>query len=170
MKSRNVYQLPVIKGDVVKVVTDQPSIPEEQRSHVGRLKNAVDFLFTVKWKDYSIEGKQILAAADGKVLVTRDDSDIGGWDKKYWNDGNFLLIEHDNAECTLYEHLRRKGITVKPGDNVTAGQIIGYNGNTGYTALSHLHFEVRRYEGEPPKTIEQLFKRGDFETLEVQFK
>jgi hypothetical protein len=170
MRAKNKYQLPVRKEDVVKVVREQTELPEEERSHVRQLKYAVDFLFTKKPGDYSIEGKQILAAADGRVLIARDDSNKSGWDKKYWNEGNFLLIEHDNGECTFYEHMKYKGISVKSEDKVKAGQVIGYSGNTGYTLLSHLHFEVRLYEGEPPKTLEELFRRGDFETLEVVFK
>ena len=54
--------------------------------------------------------------------------------------GKWILIKHDNNLSTLYSHLSL--IKVSPGENVTAGQIIGYSGDTGFVTGPHLHFTV----------------------------
>lgn len=155
MKAKNEYKLPAKQEDIVKV--DRTTSP----AHKGKLKHAVDFLFTDKIGDFSVEGKQILAAADGEVVWLRDDSNEGGPDEKYWYKGNCIMIKHANEEFTFYDHFRHKGIIPKVGNRVKEGDIIGHSGNTGYTFLSHLHFEVRKFTGP---------EREDYETLEVKFK
>ncbi len=54
--------------------------------------------------------------------------------------GKWVLIKGDNNLSTLYAHLSL--IKVSPGENVQAGEVIGYSGNTGYTTGPHLHFTV----------------------------
>ena len=59
--------------------------------------------------------------------------------------GMMVIIAHDTKLTTLYAHMDtgNYGPTVKPGDTVKRGQIIGYIGMTGITSGPHLHFEVR---------------------------
>ncbi|HEU5316568.1 MAG TPA: peptidoglycan DD-metalloendopeptidase family protein [Chloroflexota bacterium] len=83
----------------------------------------------------------ILAAADGKVLEAGL-AVPGKPDQSY---GMMVIIAHDTKLTTLYAHMDtgNYGPTVKPGDTVKRGQIIGYIGMTGITSGPHLHFEVR---------------------------
>ncbi len=147
MKAKNNYQLPIKEENFKKI--DRTSSP----AHVGKLRNAIDFPCD--------EGTQILASLEGIVVWTKDDSNVGGSDKKYWNEGNRIVVKHENEEYSAYEHLRYKGVKVKVGEKVKTGQIIGYSGNTGYTFGPHLHFEVFRFTGPN--------KEEDYETLEVEF-
>ncbi len=68
----------------------------------------------------------------------------GGLDVKY---GNVVVIEHEKSE-TVYAHLEE--VTVKPGDCVKAGDIIGTLGNTGSSSSEHIHFEIRAKGGANP--------------------
>jgi murein DD-endopeptidase MepM/ murein hydrolase activator NlpD len=61
---------------------------------------------------------------------------------RYGGYGNCVRIEHSNNFETLYGHLSR--ITVKVGQEVTAGQEIGKVGSTGRSTGTHLHYEVRK--------------------------
>ena len=73
--------------------------------------------------------------------------------------GNLIIIRHDNGLETFYAHLSETN--VKPGDWVTAGQVIGKGGNTGRSTGSHLHYEIR-YKGhtfDPERLID--FTSGD---------
>ena len=73
--------------------------------------------------------------------------------------GHLIIIRHDNGLETFYAHLSE--VNVKPGDWVTAGQVIGKGGNTGRRTGSHLHYEMR-YKGhsfDPERLIN--FTTGD---------
>lgn len=56
--------------------------------------------------------------------------------------GNYCIIYHGNGYATLYAHMRALP-SVKVGESVTAGQVIGYVGTTGSSTGNHLHFELR---------------------------
>lgn len=82
----------------------------------------------------SVPGANILAAADGEVIVSRS----SGWNGGY---GSYIVVKHGNGTQTLYAHL--SGTAVNVGDIVSQGQTIGYMGRTGRSTGVHLHFEVR---------------------------
>ena len=79
-------------------------------------------------------GSNIMAAADGQVIVSRE----GGWNGGY---GSYVVIRHDNGTQTLYAHMSKTNVQV--GDTVEQGQIIGFMGSTGDSTGTHLHFEIR---------------------------
>ncbi|MCY3568271.1 MAG: LysM peptidoglycan-binding domain-containing protein [Chloroflexi bacterium] len=74
----------------------------------------------------------ILAAADGVVTFVGGDAHIGlGW---------YIEIDHGNGWSSVYAHLVE--FAVWQGQEVSAGEIIGYNGNTGHSTGPHLHLEI----------------------------
>ena len=80
------------------------------------------------------EGTPILAAADGIVTVANG---LDSWGGSY---GYYIQIDHGGGLETLYAHCSR--ICVTTGQQVQAGQVIGYVGHTGRATGSHLHLEV----------------------------
>lgn len=54
--------------------------------------------------------------------------------------GNMVKLDHGNGWFTLYAHM--DSVYVSNGQQVSAGQEIGYMGNTGNSYGGHLHFEV----------------------------
>ena len=80
------------------------------------------------------EGTPILAAADGTVTVANG---LDSWGSSY---GYYIQIDHGGGLETLYAHC--SSICVTTGQQVQAGQVIGYVGHTGRATGSHLHLEV----------------------------
>lgn len=81
------------------------------------------------------EGTPILAAADGTVTVANG---LDSWGGSY---GYYIQIDHGGGLETLYAHC--SSICVATGQQVQAGQVIGYVGHTGRVTGNHLHLEVR---------------------------
>ncbi|MEI6494633.1 MAG: M23 family metallopeptidase [bacterium] len=79
-------------------------------------------------------GDNVYAAASGKIIVAKN----GGYNGGY---GSYVVISHSNGTQTLYGHL--SGVNVSQGQRVDQGQTIGYEGSTGRSTGTHLHFEVR---------------------------
>ncbi len=55
---------------------------------------------------------------------------------------NYVVIDHGDGTISKYSHLYKNTITVKAGDHVEQGQIIGKVGSSGCSTGPHLHFEV----------------------------
>jgi murein DD-endopeptidase MepM/ murein hydrolase activator NlpD len=80
----------------------------------------------------ALYGAEVKAPADGTVIYAGLKSDYG----------NLIIIKHGNGFTTRYGHL--KNFSVRQGDKVLKGQIIGHVGLTGRTTGTHLHYEVRQ--------------------------
>ena len=55
--------------------------------------------------------------------------------------GNYIIIEAKGF-YVFVAHLRSKSILVQAGDRVSAGQILGEVGNSGFTLEPHLHIQL----------------------------
>ena len=88
-------------------------------------------------------GASIRSVLAGEVIrVVNHFDSANGWLGHPGGWGNFILIDHGNGIQTLYAHLMRE-VQVQVGDLVVAGQHIGFQGNSGSSTGSHLHFEWR---------------------------
>ena len=56
--------------------------------------------------------------------------------------GNFVQIRHSPVLFGFYAHLRQGSVTVRPGDSVTRGQVLGEIGNSGHSNGAHLHCQL----------------------------
>ncbi|MFH1253410.1 MAG: M23 family metallopeptidase [Candidatus Uhrbacteria bacterium] len=142
MKTKNKYFFPIDLSKITATLKDP-------LSHVDNLVWAVDF--------DAPEGLPILAAADGVVVEVKDNSNRGGLDKSFENDGNYIEILHDHNEISEYEHLKFSSALVKVGDRVRTGEVIARVGDTGWSKCSHLHFMVYQ-------------KDTDYKTLEIPWQ
>ena len=95
-------------------------------------------------------GVDILAAAPGTVLGARDgepDTGVDGMTEGR-DCGNGVTIDHGDGWVTQYCHMARGSVTVRAGDAVAAGDVIGRMGFSGRTEFPHLHLSVRK-DGVP---------------------
>jgi len=102
-----------------------------------KISNRLDFhngLDYGCWDRMNPTNDPIYSISDGKVMLTKYNK--GGY-------GNYVVIEHDGY-CSLYAHL--KEWTVKAGDIIKEGDVIGKMGTTGNSTGIHLHFEIREVD------------------------
>lgn len=89
----------------------------------------------------------IRASNSGKVIYS-------GW---YGGYGKVVILDHGLVNgvpiTTLYAHLNSASVTL--GEYVSKGQIVGYEGTTGYSTGPHLHFEVR-VNGKPNNPLNYI--------------
>jgi len=79
-------------------------------------------------------GGPIYAAGDGYVLAD------GRPNSKYGDSAIAVVIGHSQRLATIYWHLSREIVSV--GQEVHVGDVIGYEGATGFATGCHLHFGV----------------------------
>lgn len=131
--------------------TPAPAVQPSALPTLSDAANSQRFLCPVKYKYISrfatenshrgddlcaAEGTEIYAAADGVVLAAQE----------HYSWGNFVEIDHGTDAdglrwVTLYAHM--KSCAVQVGQTVTAGQVIGFVGSTGYTTGNACHFEMQ---------------------------
>lgn len=95
-------------------------------------------------------GTPVYATADGLVEMAQ-------WYSSY---GNYVQIEHGSDIETRYAHL--SSYTVRPGQQVQMGDLIGYVGSTGRSTGPHLHYEVR-VNGDPVNPIPYMTANLEFD-------
>jgi len=92
--------------------------------HAWRAHEGVDFA--------AAYGTPVRATADG--IVTRVGREDGGY-------GNLIELRHPNGIRTRYGHLSGFARGLRPGEQVSQGETIGFVGSTGLSTGPHLHYE-----------------------------
>jgi murein DD-endopeptidase MepM/ murein hydrolase activator NlpD len=128
------YRLPFPSGTQAKVVQEPNGI---LRTH--------DAIYTRYAIDFAVpQGTPVTAARTGIVIDMRDQFTEGRPDQTLIDSANFVAVMHSDHSIAYYLHLAPNGVLVQPGQQVLAGDLIAYSGNTGFTHGPHLHFDVRR--------------------------
>lgn len=104
--------------------------------------------------DYvGIDSKEIIAPTNGKIISSQIITDKNN---PTWEWGNYVKMDDLNGYYLFFCHLANRN--VKVGQTVAKGQVIGTEGQTGYSFGSHLHFEVRRKRDGTIINPDQYFK------------
>lgn len=83
--------------------------------------------------------KTLVSPCDG---VVRSSTIITDKSNTTWEWGNYIRIDRADGLQIFMCHMASRNVTV--GQTVKAGDIVGIEGNTGYSFGSHCHFEVRK--------------------------
>jgi murein DD-endopeptidase len=98
--------------------------------------------------DYYCYGAELLAVAVGTVIEARDGIPEGIPPKNYAPTtfqnvfGNSVVLDIGEGRYAAYVHIIPGSVTVKIGDSVTQGQVLGRLGNSGNSTGPHLHFHL----------------------------
>lgn len=160
-------QLAVNKEDMLRSI---PSIIPIADKDLTRLSSGfgyrIDPIYGVKKMHAGIDftspkGSPIHCSGDG--TVEKFGYNKGGY-------GNEVVINHGFGYKSHYAHLSEFG-SIRVGQKVRRGQIIGYVGNTGKSTASHLHYEIIKngskidpinffYNDLTPEQYEQMIEKS----------
>jgi murein DD-endopeptidase MepM/ murein hydrolase activator NlpD len=129
-------------------------------------------------------GREILAPAAGTVVYARNDVPnnphlgaepgedyySGQHDPVTAFAGNCVIIDHGNSEYSVMMHMQPGSVTVKVGDRVAAGQVVGKLGNSGDAFGPHVHYQLqsgpRLFQDQPLpfsfQNIDSPLHRGEY--------
>lgn len=96
-------------------------------------------------------GTEILASADGSVQT------VAHLEVGY---GKYVKLSHADGFTSYYAHLSE--ISIRQGQTVRKGDVIGKSGSSGNSTGPHLHFEVR-FKGtqvDPKPLLQSVFDDG----------
>lgn len=130
-----------VKKDVLKsgVHVRTSSFGMRTLNGVTKMHNGIDLVSnSMKNGNGYSTTDYIVAFADGKVVGV-----LNNVEGKTPSTGNYVKIQHEGGEVTVYYHLKTGSVKVSVGDNVKAGQVIGFMGSTGNSTGAHLHFGIK---------------------------
>jgi hypothetical protein len=93
-------------------------------------------------------GEPVLAVADAEVVSVSDSVPDNTPGKPLPPitvaniSGNHVILKLGEAKYVLYAHLKRASITVRPGQHIHRGDVIGLLGSSGQATAPHLHFQI----------------------------
>lgn len=118
---------------------DWEKLDDQNRIYVGDPQDV---------NSYFAYGQDVLSVGDGRVVTAVDkyDDQVPGALPPLIPleeaDGNYVVIDLGGGNFAFYAHMIKGSLTVKTGDFVTRGEVIGKVGNTGNTSAPHLHFHM----------------------------
>jgi hypothetical protein len=136
-------------------------IPLSLSSGFGELR-ADHFHSGIDIKTEGVTGKEVIASDDGYVYLLLVSP--GGY-------GRAIFIRHPSGYSTMYGHLQSYkpeieeyvklkqyenksfAVTIYPPEGrfrIAKGEVIAFSGNSGSSSGPHLHYEIRKTNGEKP--------------------
>ncbi len=145
----HVYALPYDSGRSFVVL--QGSLGAYSHGPGSGAEHAVDFGMPA--------GFTVRAARAGVVVAVRQDSALGGAEKRFESCANYVVVRHADGTYASYAHLSRYSVAVEPGQAVEEGTPLARTGTTGFSSGPHLHFDVYRpLDGALRETIVVAFR------------
>lgn len=131
-----ILRLPVPRGQVVLCQQGNSSMP-------GFTHSGGNCLYALDLSNCAENTMNIVAAASGRVSLVYGDSTFGD-SSAGLRFGNQIKIEHGLGYYSFYSHLEK--VSVRVGDVVRAGDMLGNMGYTGAAGNRHLHFSLHRID------------------------
>ncbi|WP_264847734.1 M23 family metallopeptidase [Capnocytophaga catalasegens] len=142
VQSKSLDEIAVLAKEREKLLAAIPAIQPVQNKDLKRMASGYgwrnDPFTKVRKFHYGMDftapsGTPIYASGDG--VVTRADNNSAGY-------GEHIRIDHGFGYESLYAHLSQ--YSVRPGQKVKRGDLIGFVGSSGRSEAPHLHYEIRK--------------------------
>lgn len=109
-----------LKNSPIEEYEQVTSLLKDGRGHEG-----MDFKTPV--------GSKTVSPKSGTVVRTN-------WNTAY--NGNCIEIQFSDGILAKWLHMNK--VSVKPGQNIQAGEVVGETGNTGRSTAPHLHYQLNK--------------------------
>jgi len=113
---------------------------------VVQIENGSTFMGDGKQnEDYYCYGDTLYAPEAGQIVEMENSifENIPGETNTNQLFGNYVIIDHGNAEFSVLAHFMKNSIMVKKGDFLAKGDMIGLSGNSGNSTEPHLHYHLQ---------------------------
>jgi murein DD-endopeptidase MepM/ murein hydrolase activator NlpD len=104
--------------------------------------------------------EDVMAARRGVVIDSHVENQLGKLDPDFSKFDNFIRIMHDDGSVATYNHLAFHGSSVRVGQQVALGEVIGRAGGTGETSGPYLGFRVTEPSWSAPVALAIRFMGG----------
>ncbi|MBI3134687.1 MAG: M23 family metallopeptidase [Bacteroidetes bacterium] len=146
---KRIYAQSISFDEVIKLAKEKekmlaciPAIQPIANEDLTRMSSGYGWRIDPIYKTQKMHWGIDFTAETGTNVYSTGNGVVKLIEEKLWGYGTSVIIDHGFGYTTRYAHL--SGYTVKVGDKITRGQLIGYVGSTGKSTSPHLHYEVEK--------------------------
>ncbi len=125
-----------------KMLAAIPAIQPVSNKDLSRMASGYGYRIHPIYKTNKFHAGMDFSAKTGTPIYSTGDGTVFKVRKSKRGYGNHVVINHGFGYKTLYAHMSK--YSVKKGQKIKRGDIIGYVGNTGTSVAPHLHYEVHK--------------------------
>jgi len=144
---KRIYAQSISFDEVIKLAREKekllaciPAIQPISNDDLTRIASGYGWRIDPIFKTQKMHWGLDFTAETGTNVYATGNGIVRDIEEKLWGYGTSIIIDHGFGYATRYAHL--SGYTVKKGDKITRGMLIGYVGSTGKSTAPHLHYEV----------------------------
>jgi murein DD-endopeptidase MepM/ murein hydrolase activator NlpD len=134
-----VIEMALRKSDMMASI---PAIQPVKNKELKRIASGYGRRIDPYYKKLKFHYGVDFSAPKGTPIYATGDGTIAKVKKSRRGFGNHVVINHSYGYESLYAHMTK--YTVRKGQKVKRGDIIGYVGSTGKSTAPHLHYEVHK--------------------------
>ncbi|MFV0554216.1 MAG: M23 family metallopeptidase [Mangrovibacterium sp.] len=142
VQSKSYEELAMLARDKEQMLASIPAIVPVADKELKYMASGYGYRIDPVYKIRKFHAGMDFAAPIGTNIYATGDGVIDRVQKLKGGYGTNILIDHGYGYETMYAHMH--STSVKAGDKVVRGQIIGTVGSSGKSTGPHLHYEVRK--------------------------
>ena len=140
IQSKSLDEIELLAQNKESLLTSIPTIQPINSVDLKRMASGYGYRIDPFTKNRTMHSGMDFSAKTGTPIYATGDGRISRADNRAVGFGNHVRINHGFGYTSIYAHMSK--ITVKRGNKVKRGDLIGYVGNTGRSVAPHLHYEI----------------------------